>query len=563
MSNRSVTNRSADDAPQPAAAARAWLPLAAVVLLTWLSLLLTLDPAGSYPSMPQGPGLTLDESFNYEQGVLLVELAKHYGIALIHPGSLYDLFGHESYKSEHPPLGRVLIGIGHDCAGRIAGADDPSIPFMAAGARTAPATTFALTVLMIGWYTTRRYGVGAGTAAALAVALTPRLYGHAHFAALETFIGLAASAVILYVASTWLGQTIPTKRQSAIAGLLFGLALLTKIQAVFLPIPVVVWTLLRWRKRSLAPLAIAAGTALVVFYAGWPWLWSDPWRHTVEYFARTTERSSLNLWYLGTRYSDRRVPWHYASVMFAVTIPLGFQLLGALGVRAGLRTQCPDRLQNGFLLTWIVLPLVVFAIPGVAVYDGARRFLVVFPIWAVFIGKGAVDAWDRLRPRVSARVATIVVSVFVGLQGLGLVMYAPCFLSYYNAAVGGLRGANALGFERTYWGDTVTRELLQETVRSVPKGARVDVAPVLHQFQLDVLRQQSPIIRDHKLQLLPFREHSNPARYVLVFHRLADLPDELRKLETRIEPIAEVRRQGVLLAALYDLGPPHAPLRPR
>ncbi len=144
-----------------------------------------------------------------------------------------------------------------------------------------------------------------------------------------------------------------------------------------------------------------------------------------------------------------------------------------------------------------------------------------------------------------------------------LVWCSPCFLSYYNAAVGGLRGANALGFERTYWGDTVTRELLQETVRSVPKGARVDVAPVLHQFQLDVLRQQSPIIRDHKLQLLPFREHSNPARYVLVFHRLADLPDELRKLETRIEPIAEVRRQGVLLAALYDLGPPHAPLRPR
>ena len=562
MSNRSVTNRSADDASQPAAP-RTWVLPAAIALLTWLSLLLTLDPAGSSPALPSGPGLTLDEWFNYSQGDLLIDLAKHYGIALLHPGSFYDIFSNEAYNPDHPPLGRVLIGIGQQCASVFVTRDDSSSPFSAAGARTAPAAVFALTVLLVGWYTARRNGRIAGAAAAAGVALMPRLYGHAHLASLESFIGLTCSAVVLYVAATWLGESAPTRRQAMIAGLLFGLAMLTKIQAVFLPVPVVAWTVLRWRKRAAVPLAIAAGTALVVFYVGWPWLWSDLWGHTREYLSRSTVRVSLKVWYLGTPYTDRSVPWHYPLVMFATTIPIGLLLLGAMGVRTGLATGCADRCRNGFLLTWIVVPLVVFAVPAVAVYDGARLFLVAFPVWGVFVGTGADAVLRWLRARISPRAATALVSGVFVLQGIGLVLYAPCFLSYYNAAVGGLRGADALGFERTYWGDSVTRHLLRETAQSIPKGSRVSVAPMLHQFQLLALTEQSPIIREHELQLLPFGEHSAPARYVLVFHRLADLPDELRKLETRVEPIAEVRRQGVLLAALYDLGPPHAPLRPR
>jgi hypothetical protein len=56
-------------------AARFW-PVAVVAIVAWLSIVVSVDPGGSYPHLPQGPGLTVDEIFNVEQGVYLVEQAR-------------------------------------------------------------------------------------------------------------------------------------------------------------------------------------------------------------------------------------------------------------------------------------------------------------------------------------------------------------------------------------------------------------------------------------------------------------------------------------------------------
>ena len=40
---------------------RSWIAPALIALVVWLVVICRLDPSGSYPRLPQGPGLTIDE----------------------------------------------------------------------------------------------------------------------------------------------------------------------------------------------------------------------------------------------------------------------------------------------------------------------------------------------------------------------------------------------------------------------------------------------------------------------------------------------------------------------
>jgi hypothetical protein len=212
--------------------------------------------------------------------------------------------------------------------------------------------------------------------------------------------------------------------------------------------------------------------------------------------------------------------------------------------------------RTRLLLLVIVFVLAFFGIPGLANYDGARLFLFVYPLWGVLAGSGAQSLHEQLSRRTSARAAGACVACAVALQGYGLFAMHPCQLSYYNLAVGGLQGADRLGFERTYWGDSITRPLLEQLVAEAPRGSTVDVAPVLTSaaLQLEDLRQQSPLLREYDIRLRSYDDpHRLQVRYVLVFRRRADPWHSLEPAPERSRLLAETRRQGVQLAALYEL----------
>jgi len=300
------------------------------------------------------------------------------------------------------------------------------------------------------------------------------------------------------------------------------------------------------------PLAICGCVALAIFFLFWPWLWSHPVANFLKYLGRTTDRPTLYLWYLGQRYADRNHPWHYSAALFLTTVPLGLQALGGLGLFAG-RTRLSFARNEQLVLGAMLFPLALFSIPRVAVYDGARLFLVAFPLWALFIGRGGGLAWEWLCRRLPRSAAVPLAGVFLACQGWGLIATWPCFLSSYNLAVGGLGGAQRLGFELDYWGTSVTRDLLESVAKSVPEDAEVDVSPVLHQFQLDEMVRQSPVLRRRGIRFRAY-DASQPrrARHLLVFCRLADLSPVLQTLVADRTPVVEVRRSGVLLAGLYE-----------
>jgi hypothetical protein len=540
-----------------------------------LAILFNLDPAGDYPNSRQGPGLTVDESINVPEGVRLVEAIPEWLTGRL---TTLEVFGDHNdqelrnapigfYMADYPPLGRAWLGLSHKLACAVCPPKDHSSPFVIAAARTGSAVALAVLVILVGYVSGKWYGPIAGMTASASLVMMPRLFGHAHIAALETVMSLVYAAVVFSVVGYWSKQSPPIRKTAILTGILFGLALLTKVQAILLPVPIMLWAFFHWKHRAVLPLVLWGSTGLVVFFLFWPWLWLNPLEHFSEYFLRTTERVTIYVWYFGSKLADSDVPWHYPAVMFLTTVPVGLHLLGCAGLctssskenfefdvkgtQAVPKPWQDSRLQLVFVC--FLFPLLLFSLPGVVVYDGVRLFLVVFPLWAVFIGRGSAAVITWLSQKWSRKTALCVLTAFMAIQSYGIVSFAPCYLSYYNLSVGGLRGAERLGLEPTYWGDSVTRDFLDEVCRKVPEGSTIDVMPVLQPTHLEILHNQSPILRNHKIRLRPYHPEKNgPPHYVMIFRRKADLPFPLRKDPAHANVLTEVQIQGVRLAALYE-----------
>ncbi len=560
-----------------------------VSVLTLVAVLTTLDPADYRPGLPPGPGITLDESFNVQMGVYLVESLKSYGLGILDPQSLDEVFGNPAYNPDHPPLGRLWLGVFHELSRAVAPVDSGDNPFVTIHARTGSAFAFALTIFLIGAFATRRWGQLAGLTSAVSLAVMPRLFGHAHLASLETFMGLTWTIATLGVIQIWSRhdkledgvdssskQKVPQQghppgdKAAALGGLLIGLALLTKIQAILLPPLVAMWAFWHWRLSALRPLAVSGVATVVVFVAGWPWLWTDLSGHLIEYFGRTTDRVSLNVWYVGRVFKDVDAPWHYPWVMTLVTIPAGVLLLAGAGLWGARRRLINDP-SVSLIAGSVFAPLVLFSLPGVAVYDGARLFLVAFPGLALLSGLGM----SRFRGWLVARgwPHKLIPEILLAAQLVGIVTTTPYSLSYYNVAIGGTSGAECLGFEVSYWGDSFSRRFMARLVDAVPDGTIVQVAPVLHQFQLAEIERQVPILakgqsptgrrvrlvaaeqplatdRDRPLRAAP-GSSSAPTEYLAVFHRRADAPSPVLLEKAGWKMVSSESCQGVIVASLW------------
>ena len=564
-------------------------PIFAVALISWFSVVICLDPAGSYPSLPEGPGLTIDEVFNVQQGSYLARMTQSLGWLNLIPGTSQEAYQVKNgYLPDHPPLGRIWLGVHHEFVRWLFPPLNPDGEFITACARTGSATAFALTVLLIGLFATIWFGRSAGIMTSISLVLMPRLFGHAHLASLETITNLTYTATVLSVAHWWNREKAPSKLTALLTGVLMGLALLTKIQAILIPIPVACWVGWRWRTQGIVPLAIWSFTAAIVFYAGWPYLWSDTANHILEYLGRTTNRATLYVWYFGHKYPDKLVPWHYPFVIFGLTVPILLHVLGAFELvqslifrRSSIPTSSPlpmdanstlesrasipatqILIQNDnlnacdlLLIACLSFPLVVFALPGVAVYDCERLFLISFPLWAIFIGRGWVSLYSMLNRRTKSWQAAGAICAGLLIQAaFPLYSRSPCQLCYYNEVTSlVLGGVDRAGLEVDYWGVGITRSFLRRAAEIIPEGSNVGVSPTLHHLQASEYQKQSPILRSHQLKTVEC-DLSSPNRppFVIVYRRRADCPD-LWNLTEPTAPLATKTIGGESLGYLLRL----------
>jgi hypothetical protein len=429
-----------------------WLLVAALFLAPLLGVAIT---AGSY-------GLTYDEQHYISAGV---GYAKWYGRLLVGDyGELRpEAIAHTwRLNHEHPPLEKISAGASYFAFQRL-------LPGLASY-RVPSALWFALTICALYLLTRGIWGRRGALFAALAFATMPRVFAHAHLAALDMpvtawfFITAALTAEALRRESCAL---------AALSGVAFGLALLSKVNAFFIPILLIPWGLIWYRRqwqRMLLPLLVIGPAVL---YICWPWMWSDTLPRLREYLAFHFGHAAYNVWYLGKLY--QYAPWHYPFVVTAVTTPLLLLLLALAGLSrcwpfwtpTG-RVRAPEgprrrvEPERALLFLGLLVTIVPSALPGSPKYNGERLFLPAFPFLAALAGGGfawlqlqVVKLLGRTKPLETATSALVAVLLGAALLLPGvraLTSLHPYQLAYYNRLVGGTPGAGKHGFETIYWG---------------------------------------------------------------------------------------------------------------
>jgi 4-amino-4-deoxy-L-arabinose transferase-like glycosyltransferase len=479
------------------------------------------------------PGITVDEPLDVRPGRTYVATLRARGLRFFERATVDAVFRD---NAEHPPLGRWLLGIASTLGEPfelLLRGKDPVGLYVVSG-RMAPALTFGALVALISVTAGRRYGSEAGVAAGFALMMMPRAFAHAHLGALDTFI--AAFWTLALFSAVRASESSRPMMMMTLAGVFWGLALLTKIHAWFLPPVVLAWAWSRLGpRRAVAACSGWTGVGLSTFLAGWPWLWYDPVGRLLKYLGTGVERISIQVLYFGQVYADRDVPWHYPWVYFAATVPVGLLALGLWGL-----VRKVDRFAV-LLAGSIGMFLVVFS-TRIPVYDGERLFLVAFPLFAILVGKGFAILWSRARRMGRLALAAL----FLG-QGYGVVTIHPFGLSYYNTLVGGLPGAERLGLELTYWGDAVDAPILDELASLATEGQSAALAPTLAPDQGKVATTRRLLT---KSIILADQDGASRTDWLIVSRREAYWSPEVRRRLAADRMVATRSRQGVWLSAL-------------
>jgi len=440
---------------------------------------------------------------------------------------------------EHPPLQKVASGFSYRwLPGLLPGLTAMRLP---------SAFWFALAAVGLFLFARGIWSLGGALFAALAFITMPHLFAHAHFVALDMpitawFFFTAALAAVALTRDSW--------PWTALAGIAFGLALLSKINALFLPLLLLPWALI-WHRRSWPKAAAAVAIGAAVFFVGWPWLWIAPVAHLKAYLAFHFRHAAYNVWYLGKLH--QYAPWHYPFVMTAVSTPALVLLMSLAGL-----IICRPRRGNpreALLVLGFLISLAPSALPTSPKYNGVRLFLLAFPFLAALAGAGFARLESRLfragplsRPTntgLARLVALLVGASLLTPSVRALARTHPYQLAYYNAFVGGAAGAAESGFETIYWGQVLSQgvdfvnriEKASPFLLVIPKG-------VIYLFHLQQVRPDAQFTADES--------QAPSVDYVMFQCMQSDFTDLCWELYRNAEPAFSVQLEGTPLLVAYD-----------
>jgi 4-amino-4-deoxy-L-arabinose transferase-like glycosyltransferase len=349
-------------------------------------------------------------------------------------------------------------------------------------------------------------------------------------------------------------------------GVVWGLALATKINALIIP-PIVLfaWTLIFQRRRYLfIRLALMGLIGIGFFLLSWPWLYHGLFEHLTAYVGfMTTGRLPVEQYYFGEIYTPP--PWHFPFIITILVIPFSIFLLATFGVVSLVRHP-DDRPLGGLLLMAIFVCLAIFTSGLGQVFDNERFMMPVFPYIAVLAGIGFVRTVPVVEKFLSSRriqvsrqqlVTVMIIVVFVPHLLLAYDLY-PHLLSYYSEVIGGAYGAKLLGLETTYWCETYSEVLSYLNTHASPGAViNAECQDVLIYYQLHGLLRSDmkiangpdavPAFPDFRLNPSTFKE----ADYVVIQNRQSGLYRALRTWMQTRKPIYEFKYRRLWLIDVY------------
>ncbi len=375
----------------------------------------------------------------------------------------------------------------------------------------------------------------------------PRVFVHGHLNATDAPV----SCFWLLTLLGWL-RSGSSWRAAVLTALACGLGLATKATFVLVPLILGAWVLVgrywQWWRAAL----VVAGLAPLVMLASCPMWWHAPLAMPLDYF-RTVFRSDevwrIEVYYLGRTYIGgiNPLPWHNGWVLLAVTTPPWTLALAVWGGWQGLRRRAAET------ALWVIGAAALPALrmlPGTPGHDGIRLMLPSVFCLAPLAGFGCCAIAERVCRGSGARGVWLrgglaALPLACGVASLAAIH--PFGLSYYSELIGGLWGAERLGFEVSYWFDGLTPRALEQINERVPVAARVWIFPRYEGYEQ--LRAWGLWRRD-----LCEGDIGN-ADYLLLYARKSRfyaIPGIADVYERR-RPDWSLRAQGVQVVGLYKL----------
>lgn len=384
----------------------------------------------------------------------------------------------------------------------------------------------------------RARGLVCGVVAALAMALLPRFFYHAH---LNCFDVPIVTAVAACAYCYW--RSLDSRRWLFALGVVYGLALATKHNAWIVPgIFAVHWAFVVWGRRvaaksqgdrderakpkksdslfanlwfrrvavksqGLSPwwLVAMAVIGVPIFVGTWPWLWHDGLARFGWYANFHIRHVHYNMAYFGTTYFQPPMPISFPWVMTLFTVPVTTLLLALLGIGIGWRRLLPPLFEKpidnkneslrpdtryleilwfGFFLA----PLVVISLPSSPIFGGTKHWHTGYPFMALFAGVAAQVCFEHARRYLAERFRST--HVVRALAALPLALWLtpgflqtahahPFGLSHYGPIAGGVAGAADLGMNRQFWGFT-HGSMLDWFKEHLPDGGSVWTSDATH-----------------------------------------------------------------------------------
>lgn len=506
-------------------------------------------------------GYAWDESYYFEPSAKaadwLTEVLRGH-----RPFSREKIEEYWSERSEHPSVQKFLSGLA------LRTFPDPRDHLKAV--RLPMAILFGITLALIYLVGRRAFGPMSGLIAAVLYATLPRVFGHAHFATLETPL---LFAIMLVVFCYLRGLDHPF--WAVMTGIGFGLLLATKLNAFFVPIPLIIWGHLYARRKYVNNLFAMLVLGPIVMVALWPWLWHDTAARLLDYLHFHAIHQKTAVWFMGQKWgydaTASNAPWYYPTVMLLITTPIVALVLIAVGtIRTVIQPQ--RRPYGAFFLVCALVMWGVASAPGTPKYDGERLFLPIFPFLALLGGSGFVSLIHRIdvmlarygsrdarrREWFTHKVAFAFVLLLLVDGGGAIWRYYPFMLSYYNPLVGGLKGASR-DFESIYWGEALNDDTIK-FLNSLPDGSNIRVLAMNEQNFKD--------LRGWGVLKATLRFDGDPPYdyHVLQFRRglfkrperaLADTSIFLKLYEVTADPVDAKPGKGVTLLAIYKTGAPY------
>ena len=466
-----------------------------------------------------------------------------------------EVAGGEVIHEQQPGAAKLVDGVLGWPLGVVAGSMAPE--------RAGTALFLAACVAALYLFLAGVWGRTAGAFAAGALVLMPRVFAHAHLCALDVPV---MSTSFICVALMFAATVRRSIGLALLSGLVWGIALSCKINAVFAAPILAAWLLLF--HRAFAPRAglCLAGGGIFGFLLSWPWLWRDTLTRLSDYFGFHLKHYHVAVSYFGHVSGDQ--PWHYPAVMTGITTPPLVLLLGLAGIAVA--AACLRRREQGavpraldwrrsqaaLILLGAALNIGFNSLPSAPKYNGVRLFLPFFPFLvalsavalravALKVTQGmAVNAGSLLTPR-RVRVALAVLVLVPSLRSTGL--SHPYQLSYYNLLIGGTRGAVARGMDATYWGDTyLAAASFVASQRKPGETVWVDL-PGCEWIIRQYLSAADPGVEVHS-----GGAPSAEASWAIVQNKESELRPESRALLAVATPRFATTLDGVPLSLVYD-----------